>query len=137
LAIGIAYVGMAASRELWLACAFCIVGGAGNGIQWVSVMTALQEATPADLQARITGLLESTASAMTGVGFLVGGVITALFSPPVAFGVAGGGLILLVALGTLAGEAALPAHPPPSSAASALVVAPGPAQTGLHEVQSP
>ena len=44
-------------------------------------MTALQEATPDDLQARITGLLESIASAMTGVGFLIGGVVTAIASP--------------------------------------------------------
>ena len=59
-----------------------MLGGFGNGIQWVSVMTALQEATPDDLQARITGLLESIASAMTGVGFLIGGVVTAVWSPP-------------------------------------------------------
>jgi predicted MFS family arabinose efflux permease len=99
LAIGAAYLGMAVSRELWMACAFSVVGGVGNGIQWVSVMTALQESTPDDLQARIAGLLESIASAMTGVGFLIGGVITALFSPPTAFAVSGIGVVLLVAAG--------------------------------------
>jgi MFS family permease len=104
LAIGVGYLGMAVSRELWMACAFSIVGGIGNGIQWVSVMTALQESTPADLQARITGLLESIGSAMTGVGFLIGGIITALFSPPTAFAVSGVGVILLVIVG--AGAAA-------------------------------
>jgi predicted MFS family arabinose efflux permease len=96
LAIGAAYLGMGVSRELWLACAFSVVGGVGNGIQWVSVMTALQESTPADLQARITGLLESIASAMTGVGFLIGGIVTAIFSPPTAFAVSGIGVALLV-----------------------------------------
>jgi predicted MFS family arabinose efflux permease len=101
LAIGAAYLGMGVSRELWLACAFSVIGGLGNGIQWVSVMTALQESTPADLQARITGLLESIGSAMTGVGFLIGGVITAIFSPPTAFAVAGIGVVLLVAAGTI------------------------------------
>jgi MFS family permease len=99
MAIGAAYLGMAASRELWLACAFSVLGGLGNGIQWVSVMTALQELTPADLQARITGLLESIASAMTGVGFLAGGIITAIFSPPTAFLVSGVGVVLLVVVG--------------------------------------
>ena len=74
LAIGVAYLGMASTSRLAVACAFSVLGGFGNGIQWVSVMTALQEATPDDLQARITGLLESIASAMTGVGFLIGGV---------------------------------------------------------------
>jgi MFS family permease len=99
LAIGAGYLGMAVSTELWTACAFSIVGGLGNGIQWVSVMTALQESTPDDLQARITGLLESIASAMTGVGFLIGGIITAAFSPPTAFAVSGIGVVLLVIVG--------------------------------------
>ena len=106
LAIGAGYLGMAVSRELWLACAFSVIGGLGNGIQWVSVMTALQESTPHDLQARITGLLESIASAMTGVGFLIGGIVTALFSPPTAFAVSGIGVVLLVLLG--AGFRAVP-----------------------------
>jgi predicted MFS family arabinose efflux permease len=101
LAIGAAYLGMSVSRVLWLACAFSVIGGLGNGIQWVSVMTALQESTPGDLQARITGLLESIVSAMTGVGFLIGGVITAIFSPPTAFAVAGIGVALLVAAGAI------------------------------------
>jgi len=99
LAIGTAYLGMSVSRELWLACAFSVIGGLGNGIQWVSVMTALQESTPAELQARITGLLESIGSAMTGVGFLIGGIITAVFSPPTAFAVSGIGVVLLVIIG--------------------------------------
>jgi MFS family permease len=101
LAIGAAYLGMAASRELGLACAFAVLGGLGNGIQWVSVMTALQESTPDDLQARLTGLLESIASAMTGVGFLIGGIVTALFSPPTALAVSGFGVFALVALGLI------------------------------------
>jgi predicted MFS family arabinose efflux permease len=136
LAMGLAYLGMAAARELWLACAFCLLGGAGNGIQWVAVMTALQEATPADLQARITGLLESSASAMTGVGFLLGGLITAIFSPAAAFAVAGSGVVLMVFLGVLAGPAAFPEHPVPEPLASPLT-APGPGQSGIHETPSP
>ena len=74
LAVGAGYLGMAGTRELWVACAFSVVGGAGNGIQWVAVLTALQEATPADLQARVTSLLESIGSAATGVGFLLGAI---------------------------------------------------------------
>jgi predicted MFS family arabinose efflux permease len=101
LAIGCAYLGMAVARELWVACAFSVIGGLGNGIQWVSVMTALQESTPDDLQARITGLLESVTSAMTGVGFLIGGVITAVTAPPTAFAVSGIGVALLVLLAAI------------------------------------
>jgi anti-anti-sigma factor len=101
LAIGAGYLGMAVSRELWMACAFSVVGGLGNGVQWVSVMTALQESTPDHLQARITGLLESIASAMTGVGFLIGGVVTAIFAPPTAFAVSGIGVVARVVLGAI------------------------------------
>jgi MFS family permease len=96
LAIGCAYLGMAVSRELWQACAFSVLGGLGNGVQWVSVMTALQESTPHDLQARITGLLESVSSATTGIGFLIGGVITAVTAPPTAFAISGFGVVALV-----------------------------------------
>jgi MFS family permease len=101
LAIGSAYLGMAVARELWLACAFSIIGGLGNGVQWVSVMTALQESTPDDLQARITGLLESVTSATTGIGFLIGGIITAVTSPPTAFAVSGIGVALLVLIAAI------------------------------------
>jgi predicted MFS family arabinose efflux permease len=101
LAIGVAYLGMAFARDLWLACAISVVGGLGNGIQWVSVMTAVQEVTPERLQARVVGLLESIASIMTGVGFLLGGLITATASPPAAFAVAGTGIVVLVVAGTI------------------------------------
>jgi predicted MFS family arabinose efflux permease len=95
-AIGVAYLGMSVARELVLACAFSVLGGVGNGVQWVSVMTALQESTPQDLQARVTGVLESVASAMTGVGFLLGGVLTSLTSPPTAFAASGVGVMVVV-----------------------------------------
>lgn len=102
-AIGIAYLGMAAVSSLTAACLFSVIGGAGNGIQWVSVMTLLQERTPPDLQARITGLLESVASAATGLGFLLGGVIVAIASPPWAYAVSGTGVLILVILGAVWG----------------------------------
>ena len=112
LAIGAGYLGMAVARELWLACAFSVIGGLGNGIQWVSVMTALQESTPQALQARVTGLLESIASAMTGVGFLLGGIITALSSPPTAFAISGVGVVVLVLAGAVMRLVPEGRHPP-------------------------
>ena len=66
---------MSQAATLLVACLISVLGGAGNGIQWVAVMTALQEATPPDLQARVSGLLESLGAAMPGVGFLLGGCI--------------------------------------------------------------
>ena len=95
-AIGIAYLGMSVAQTLLAACLLSVLGGIGNGIQWVSVMTALQEATPPDYQARVVGLLESSLAAMPGVGYLLGGALTAIWSPRTAYAVAGVGTLLLV-----------------------------------------
>ena len=95
-AIGLAYLGMAGAQSLLVACLLSVLGGTGNGIQWVSVMTALQEATPSDYQARVVGLLESALAAMPGVGYLIGGILTAVWSPRTAYAVAGIGTLVLV-----------------------------------------
>ena len=79
--IGLAYLGMSQAGTLVVACAMSVVGGAGNGVQWVAVMTALQEATPTEYQARMSGLLESIGAAMPGVGYLLGGVLDAARLP--------------------------------------------------------
>jgi MFS family permease len=94
--VGIGYLGMATADSLLVACLLSIVGGAGNGVQWISVVTALQEVTPADYQARIVSLLESLGAAMPGVGYLLGGALTAIGSPRTAYAVAGGGVLVLV-----------------------------------------
>jgi MFS family permease len=101
VAIGAGYLGMASVNTLLLACLFSIVGGAGNGVQWISVMTALQEATPPDYQARISGLLESLGAAMPGVGYVVGGALVAIGSPRTAYAFAGAGVLLLVLVALL------------------------------------
>jgi MFS family permease len=95
-AIGLAYLGMSVAQTLVVACLVSVIGGIGNGVQWVSVMTALQEATPSDYQARVVGLLESSLAAMPGVGYLLGGVLTAIGSPRTAYAVAGIGTLALV-----------------------------------------
>jgi MFS family permease len=96
--VGVAYLGMATADTLLFACLLSVVGGAGNGVQWVSVVTALQEVTPADYQARIVSLLESLGAAMPGVGFLIGGALTAIGSPRTAYAVAGAGVLVLCSL---------------------------------------
>jgi MFS family permease len=95
-AVGVSYLGMAAAQSLFLACVMAVLGGAGNGMQWVAVMTALQKLTPPEYQARVSGLLESIGAALPGVGFVIGGAIAALASPRMAFVVAGGGILALV-----------------------------------------
>ncbi|HWM12598.1 MAG TPA: MFS transporter, partial [Solirubrobacteraceae bacterium] len=94
--IGIAYLGLATAETLLVACLISVVGGAGNGVQWIAVVTSLQEMTPADYQARIVGLLESLGAAMPGVGYLIGGGLVALGSPRTAYVVAGTGVLVLV-----------------------------------------
>lgn len=100
-AIGAGYLGMAAAPTLAVACAASVLGGAGNGIQWVAVVSAVQELTSPAMQARVLGTLESSASATPGVGFVLGGLIASYWSPRAAFVVAGAGVVLIVAVSTL------------------------------------
>ncbi len=89
LAVGAGYLGLAAAPTLALACAASVLGGTGNGVQWVSTISAVQEMTVAGMQARVMSVLESIGAAMPGVGFIVGGVIAATASPRAAFLIAG------------------------------------------------
>jgi predicted MFS family arabinose efflux permease len=100
-AVGAGYLGMAGAGTLAVACAFSVLGGAGNGVQWISVMTALQEMTPRSFQARVTGLLESLAAAMPGVGYVLGGVLASIGSPRTAYAAAGAGVLVLVVVAML------------------------------------
>jgi predicted MFS family arabinose efflux permease len=96
-AVGISYLGMGIAPTLAVACAFSVLGGVGNGVEWVSAISAVQELTESGMQARIMAVLESVASAMPGVGFALGGVLTAVASTRTTFAVAGFG-VLAVAL---------------------------------------
>ncbi len=97
-AVGVAYLGMSEAQTLLVACAFSIVGGAGNGVQWVTAVSAVQELTPQTMQARVMSVLESSAAAMPGVGFILGGLIASVFDPRATFVVAGLGIPAIVAL---------------------------------------
>jgi len=96
LAIGVGYLGLGVAPNLAFACAASVVGGAGNGIQWVAAISAVQELTAETMQARVMSVLESIGAAMPGVGFVVGGVIAALVSPRMTFLAAGFGVIAIV-----------------------------------------
>lgn len=98
VAVGAGYLGLAAAPTLAVACAVSIVGGAGNGVQWVSVISAVQELTAQGMQARVMSVLESTGAAMPGVGYLFGGLIATAASPRATFLVAGLGVFVIVAI---------------------------------------
>ena len=70
LAVGAGYLGLAAAPTLAVACVASVVGGAGNGVQWVSAISAVQELTVPGMQARVMSVLESIGAAMPGVGFV-------------------------------------------------------------------
>jgi len=100
VAVGAAYLGLAAAPTLLAACAISVVGGLGNGVQWVSLVSAIQEITRSTMQARVMSVLESLAAAATGVGFLVGGLVAAGHSPRTTFLVAGAGVLVVLAFAT-------------------------------------
>jgi MFS family permease len=95
-AIGAGYAVMAGAPTLLVACLGSILGGTGNGVQWVAVMTALQEAVEEQYQARAAGLLESAAAAVPGIGYVAGGLLTAAVSPRLAYAVSAVGVAVVV-----------------------------------------
>lgn len=96
VAIGVAYCLTGIAPTLALACAASALGGAGNGVQWVALVTAVQSLTASAYQARVIGLLESLASGLSGLGFLAGGLIAALLSPRASYLVAGLGVLVVL-----------------------------------------
>lgn len=98
LAVGAGYLGLAIAPNLAVACVASVIGGTGNGVQWVSAISAVQELTEAGMQARVMAVLESIGAAMPGVGFALGGLIAAIATPRATFLVAGLGVLAIVAL---------------------------------------
>jgi MFS family permease len=96
LAIAAGYLGMAAAPTLAVACVASMLGGTGNGVQWVAMVSAVQELTTAPMQARVISVLESISSALPAVGFVLGGLIATVYNPRAAFAFAGIGVVVVV-----------------------------------------
>jgi predicted MFS family arabinose efflux permease len=114
IAVGLAFLGFAAANSVAVACTAAFLGGIGNGVQWVAFLTVIQEAVADSLQPRVMGLLESMGAAMPGLGFILGGAMAAIWSPRVAFAVAGIGALLLApwfVRGSAEGRVATAAEP--------------------------
>ena len=101
LAMALGYVGMALAPGIVVACAASVLGGMGNGVQWVGVVTAMQEATEERFQTRVAGLFEAVTTGAPGLGFLLGGLIATLLSPRAAFAVSGGGVLVVLLVGVV------------------------------------
>ena len=78
-----------------------MIGGIGNGTQWASVDTAVHRLVDEAFRTRTAAVLESLAAIAPGVGIVVGGALTALFSPRAAYLAAGLGLLALIAVARL------------------------------------
>jgi len=89
LVVGLSYIGLAAAPTLAVACVACVVGGAGNSVQWPALISAVQKMTPSALQGRLMGTVESIGGLCPAIGFSLGGAVTALSSPRVALLMAG------------------------------------------------
>jgi MFS family permease len=89
LLVGIAYLGFALAPSFAVACAAAFVGGTGNGIQWPSLISAVQQLTPAPLHGRLMGAVGSLNALCPAIGFLLGGTLVALGSTRLALAVAG------------------------------------------------
>lgn len=104
-AIGVAYLAMGAAPSLLAACVAAAVGGAGNGVQWVTLLNSIQELAAPAFHARVISLLESASSAMPGIGFVLGGAAAELLSARATFAIAGVGVLCVLAATVLATRA--------------------------------
>lgn len=98
LAIGAGYLGFAAAPTLAVASLAAVVGGVGNGVQYAPVISGVQRLTPAALQGRVMGLLESISAIAPALGLALGGALVAIASPRFAFFVVGAGAALTAAV---------------------------------------
>lgn len=96
--LGAGFVVMAIAPSLTVAIIGGALAGIGNGVESVAGRTAVQELVDSKWMALMMSLQESLFQSVPGAGILLGGTITALGSPRVALGVAGGGSLVVTAL---------------------------------------
>lgn len=112
LCIGAAYLGLAAAPSLGLACVAGLLGGVGNGLQWPSMISAVQKLTPKHLHGRLMGATESLGSLCIAGGLPLGGALVAIAAPRPAFVIVGAGACL-GGLGLLGVAVGGPVEQPP------------------------
>jgi MFS family permease len=115
--IACGYIGLAGSSDLLLACCFSALGGIGNGMWWIAAVTGIQQAIPSSSQTTVMSLLEGVNQLMPAVGYVLGGIVTALSSPRIAYALAGAGVALVLAIQTLRPSREFKGRPAGSDAA--------------------
>lgn len=96
-AAALGYIGLGFAPTPAAACAAAVLGGIGNGVYWVALVTAVLGAAPAGDEARVSGRLEGLATAMPALGIVLGGVVAEWVDPRVTLWLPG-----FIALGALA-----------------------------------
>lgn len=99
--VAAAYLGLAVAPNVGVATAIAVVGGVGNGLDWMALVTALQERTPPAEQGRLAADLEAVIAVGPPIGYLIGGALTDSFGPRAPFLL--GGALTLVVLGLVTG----------------------------------
>jgi DHA3 family macrolide efflux protein-like MFS transporter len=142
-ALGLGFAVMAVAPTIEVAVIGSALGGLSNGLEMVAARTAIQERTDEQWMALVMSLNDSVTQATPGVGFLLGGTLTALASPRVALAVAAAGSIGFTAVSWIVLR---PARFPPArtagasslSTAGAVGLGPGPAPSShsAHELPS-
>ena len=108
----VSYLGMGMAGSVEVVCLFSLVGGLGNGVEVYATMTAIQERTSENQQARVGAFVESVTASATGAGVLLGGATATAVSVRSVYVAAG--------LGVLAVAAALLTRRPQPTPANAL-----------------
>ncbi len=98
LALGVGFAVMAVAPSLPVGLAGAAIAGVGNSLEWVAARTAVQERAPSEWMAIMMGFSESAALLAPGVGYALGGALTALTVSRVAFAVGGAGSLAFAAL---------------------------------------
>jgi MFS family permease len=90
-ALGLGFAVMASASTLLVAVLGTAGGGLGNGVWSIASQTTLQEYTTKRWMALVMGLSQSVLQVAPGIGIVLGGVITELSDPRVAFAVGAAG----------------------------------------------
>lgn len=94
---GLGFLGMSVSPTISVACVAAFFVGVGTGMDWVAIVTAVQEAAPKGRETLYAARVEAAGMAGPAFGFLIGGAVAELGSPRLAL-VAPGVLSLAVVI---------------------------------------
>ncbi len=95
--LGLGFLILAVAPVLGIAVLGSGLAGVGNGIYMVSARTAMQETVEESWMALMMSFNESMSMLVPGLGIVIGGTVTALTSPRVAWATAAGGSLAVAA----------------------------------------